>query len=393
MADIEGEGASMRCLKRMGGVGAAILLSVASAMAAPPTIDTAAKHAVVIDYNTGTTLLDKGADQRIPPASMSKMMTAYVVFEYLAKGQAKLDDVLPVSEKAWAKHKTGESNMFVPLGARVQIEDLVRGMVIQSGNDACVVLAEGLAGSTDAFVEQMNLTAQKIGLTNTHYANVDGLPDPEEYTTARDLASLARHLIHDFPEHYKYESEKDFTFNGIKQGNRNPLLYKDLGVDGLKTGHTDEAGYGLTISAVRDGRRVIVVLSGMASMKERSAESEKVLEWAYREFGDYRLVRAGDPVDDAPVWLGETLKVPATTASDVHVTLPRKARRDLKVMAVYDGEVKAPVTQGQPVGKLVVSAPDTDNMEFPLVAAAPVAKLNPFGRAAAAAGYLLWGKR
>jgi D-alanyl-D-alanine carboxypeptidase (penicillin-binding protein 5/6) len=298
-----------------------------------------------------------------------------------------------VSERAWAKHKTGESNMFVPLGARVKIEDLVRGMIIQSGNDACVVLAEGLAGSEQAFIEQMNVTAKRLGLNGTHYATVDGLPDPQEYSTPHDLAALAQHLIADFPEHYGYESEKDFTYNGIKQGNRNPLLYKNLGVDGLKTGHTAEAGYGLVVSANRDGRRVIVVLAGMQSMKERSAESEKVLEWAYREFNDYRLVKAGDTVDEAPVWLGEATKVPATTASDVFVTLPRKARRDLKVTAVYDAAVKAPVSQGQKVGKLVVSAPDMDAIEVQLVAAQPVAQLNPLGRVAAAAGYLLWGKR
>jgi len=380
-------------LRLIGLIGAGLLACAAPASAAPPTIDTSAKHAFVLDYNTGTILLSKGGDERIPPASMSKMMTAYVVFEYLKKGQATMDDMLPVSEKAWVKHKTGESNMFVPLGARVKIEDLVRGMIIQSGNDACVVLAEGLAGSEQAFVEQMNATAKRLGLANTHYDNVDGLPDVQEYTTAHDLGMLARHLIADFPEHYGYEAEKDFTYNGIKQGNRNPLLYKNLGVDGLKTGHTSEAGYGLTVSALRDGRRVIVVLAGMQSMKERSVESEKVLEWAYREFSDYRLVKAGDPIDEAPVWLGETTKVPATTKADVFVTLPKKARRELKVTAVYDAPVKAPVAQGQPVGKLVIAAPDMDAIDVLLVAAQPVAQLNPLGRVAAAAGYLLWGKR
>jgi D-alanyl-D-alanine carboxypeptidase (penicillin-binding protein 5/6) len=255
------------------------------------------------------------------------------------------------------------------------------------------VLAEGLAGSVDAFVERMNVMAKQMGLDHSHFANVDGLPDPQEYVTARDLATLAHHLIADYPEYYHYESEKDFTYNGIKQGNRNPLLYKDLGVDGIKTGHTEEAGYGVTISGVRDGRRVIEVLAGMSSMRERGSESEKVLEWAYREFSDYRLVKAGDPVDDAPVWLGESAKVPATTQSDIFVTLPRKARHDLKVTAVYDAAVKAPVAQGQTVGRLVVSAPDMDALEFPLVAAQPVARLNPFGRVAAAAGYFLWGKR
>jgi D-alanyl-D-alanine carboxypeptidase (penicillin-binding protein 5/6) len=373
--------------------GLGLSLLVAPALAAAPTIDTAAKHAIVIDFNTGTTLYDKGADERVEPASLSKMMTAYVVFQYIKKGQVTLEDMLPVSERAWAKHKTDESNMFVPLGARVKVEDLIRGMIIQSGNDACVVLAEGLAGSEQAFVDQMNETAKTLGLTNTHFANVDGLPDPGEYTTARDLSTLARHLISDFPDYYHYESEKDFTYNNIKQGNRNPLLYKDLGVDGLKTGHTEEAGYGVAISALRNGRRIVEVLVGMASMKERSAESEKLLEWAYREFQDYRLVKAGDPIDDAPVWLGEATKVPDTTAQDIFITLARTARHDMKVTAVYDRPVQAPVTQGEPVGKLVVTAPDVPDLEFPLVAAKPVPELNAFGRMAAAAGYFLWGSR
>ena len=375
-------------------VGALALASLASgrADAAMPTIDTSAKNAFVIDFTTGAVLLDKGGDQRIAPASMSKIMTAYVTYDYIRKGQVTLDDVFPVSEKAWRKHSTGESNMFVPLGARVKLEDLIRGMIIQSGNDACVVIAEGLAGSTDAFVEKMNETAERLGLKGTHYADVDGLPDPEEYTTPRDLAVLARHLITDFPQFYHYDSEKEFTYNNIKQGNRNPLLYKDLGVDGLKTGHTQEAGYGLTASAIRNGRRVIAVLSGMSSMKERSQEGEKLIDFAYREFNDYRLVKAGDVVDEAPVWLGAQTKVPVTTVADVIVTLPRRSRHDMKVNAVYDGPVKAPASQGQPVGKLVVTAPDIDPMSFPLVTAQAVAELNPFGRVAAVAGYLLWGK-
>src|SRR5579863_5929696 len=280
------------------------LTAVGAARADVPTIDTAAQTGIVIDFNTGAVLFDKNADQRIQPASLSKMMTAYVVYSNLKSGRLKLDDTLPVSQKAWAKHKSDESNMFVPLGAQVKVEDLIRGMIIQSGNDACVVLAEGLAGSEQAFVDQMNETAQKLGLNGSHFANVDGLPDKNEYVTARDLAKLARAIIQDFPEYYHYDSEKDFTYNGIKQGNRNPLLYKDLGVDGMKTGHTSEAGYGITVTAIRNGRRVVEVLSGMSSMKERSQESEKLLEWAYREWADYKLVKAGDPIDDAPVWLG-----------------------------------------------------------------------------------------
>ena len=372
---------------------ALVLTSAASTRAAVPTIDTAAQTAIVIDYDTGTVLYDKNAEQRIPPASMSKIMTAYVVYSYLKAGRVKLDDTLPVSQTAWAKHKTDESNMFVPLGAQVKVEDLIRGMIIQSGNDACVVLAEGLAGSTGAFVDQMNQTAQKLGLKDSHFANVDGLPDPDEYVTARDLAILARDLIHDFPEYFHYDSEKEFTYNNIKQGNRNPLLYKDIGVDGMKTGHTEEAGYGITVTAQRSGRRIIEVLSGMKSMNARSQESEKLLDWAYREWADYKLVKAGDTLDEAPVWLGVTAKVPVTVASDVAVSMPRNARAGMKVVATYDHPADAPVEQGQPVGMLKITAPDTPEVDVPLVAAKPVEKVGRISRALLAAGYLVFGRR
>ncbi|HEX7969072.1 MAG TPA: D-alanyl-D-alanine carboxypeptidase family protein [Stellaceae bacterium] len=373
--------------------------AVAVALANPadagrPSFDTSARNAIVIDYQTGAVLLDKNADQHMPTASMSKIMTAYTVYTYLRDGKVKLDDMLPVSEKAWRTGLGGDqSRMFVPYPGRVKVEDLLRGMIVQSGNDACVVLAEGLAGSEAAFVEKMNETAQSIGLKDSHFANVHGLPAPDHYMTPRDLATLSRRLIQDFPQYYRYEAEKDFTYNGIKQGNRNPLLYKDLGADGIKTGHTEEAGFGLVGSAVRSGRRIIFVLSGMKSMKERSQESERVLEWAYREFANYTIAKAGQPIDDAPVWLGATAKVPAAAANDVLVTLPRSARRDMKVMAVYDQAAKAPITVGQAVGKLVVTAPETDPIEVPLMATQPVERLNAFGRVAAGAGYLLWGKK
>jgi serine-type D-Ala-D-Ala carboxypeptidase (penicillin-binding protein 5/6) len=281
----------------------------------------------------------------------------------------------------------------VPLGAQVKVEDLVRGMMIQSGNDACVVLAEGIAGSTDAFVDMMNQTAQKLGLKDSHFADVDGLPDPQEYMTARDIALLGAHLIHDFPEYYHYDSEKEFTYNGIKQGNRNPLLYTDSTVDGLKTGHTDEAGYGVAISALRNGHRIVEVLVGMKSMNERSQEAEKVLDWAYREWADYKLVKAGDTVDDAPVWLGVIANVPVTVASDVTVSMPRNARSGMKVTAVYDHAAKAPVAQGQPIGTLQITAPDMNEVDVPLVAAKPVDKVGGFSRALLAAGYLVFGRK
>jgi len=362
----------------------------APARAERPAFDTAARTAIVIDYQTGTVLLEKNADQRIPTASMSKIMTAYVIYAYLRDGKAKTDDILPVSEKAW---RTGGSKMFVPYPGQVKVDDLLQGMIIQSGNDACIVLAEGLAGSEAAFVEKMNETAQKIGLKDSHFANADGLPAPDHYSTVRDLAKLAVHYIKDFPEYYKYEAVKDFTYNGIKQGNRNPLLYKDMGADGIKTGHTEEAGYGLVGSAVRNGRRVIFVLAGMRSMKERAQESERVLDWAYREFTNYAIVKAGEPIDEAPVWMGVREKVPAAPAKDAIVTLWRGARKDMKVSAVYDGAVKAPVAVGQPVGKLVVTAPDNAPIEIPLVATQEVERLGPLGRMAAVAGHLLWGRK
>ena len=367
-----------------------LLAGAVPAWAAPPTIDTSARNAYIVDFDTGAVLLDKGADQRMPPASMSKMMAEYVVFDFLKSGKATLDDMLPVSEKAW---KTGGSKMFVPLNQKVRLEDLLRGMIIQSGNDACVVLAEGLAGSEAAFVELMNQKARDLGMTGSHFANVNGLPDPDEYMTARDLATLARHLIADFPEYYHYDSEKDFTYNGIKQGNRNPLLYEDIGADGLKTGHTDEAGYCLTASVIRAGRRIIVVLAGMNTMKERGSEGDKLIEWAYRVYNDYHLVKAGDVLDQAPVWMGEVGQVPVTVRQDVTVTLPRASRDGMQVKAVYDGPAKAPVAQGQTVGSLVITAPDVPTVQVPLVASQPVAPLSAFGRMAAAAGYLVFGKR
>ncbi len=360
------------------------------AAADEPAFDTTARNAIVIDYTTGAVMLDKNADQRIPTASMSKIMTAYTVYGYLASGKAKLDDMLPVSEAAW---RTGGSKMFVPYPGEVKIEDLLQGMIVQSGNDACIVLAEGLAGSQQAFVEKMNENAKKLGLTNSHFGDVDGLPTPDHYMSVRDLATLSRDLIHDYPQFYKYEAEKDYTFNGIKQGNRNPLLYKDLGADGIKTGHTEEAGYGLVGSAVRNGRRIIFVLAGMQTMKERAQEGERVLDWAFREFNDYTVVKAGAPIDQAPVWMGVAQTVPVAPTKDAVLTLARGARKDLKVTAVYDGTVKAPVAKGQTVGKLVITAPDNDPIDIPLQTTEAVDRLGPLQRMAETAGYLLWGAK
>jgi D-alanyl-D-alanine carboxypeptidase (penicillin-binding protein 5/6) len=352
-------------------------------------IDTEATHAMIVEVETGAVLLDKGADERMPPASMAKMMTIYTVFTMLKDGKAKLSDELPVSEEAW---RTGGSKMFVPLGARVSIDDLLHGAIIQSGNDACVVLAQGLAGSVEAFVDLMNQKAKEIGLKDSHFTNVDGLPDPNEWMTPRDLVTLAIRTIKDFPEYYKLYSQMDFTFNNIKQGNRNPLLYKNIGADGLKTGHTDEAGYSLTASLVHGDRRIVMVLGGLPSMKARAEESERLADWAFREFSDYRLFAAGEKIEDAQVWLGNDARVPLTVTKDLVVTLSRQARKDMHVTLQYDSPIPAPVQKGETVGTIIVTAPDTPQQELPLVTAAAVPRMDAGGRIATLAGYLVWHK-
>ena len=263
---------------------ALVILAVTFLIAAVPparAIEIAAREGIVVDFQTGATLLEKDADVSMPPASMSKVMTIYLVFQRLKDGRLNLDDELPVSEKAW---RMGGSKMFVKVGNRVRIEDLIRGVIVASGNDACIVLAEGLAGTEAAFAEEMTRTAREIGLTNSTFANATGWPDPNQRMTARDLATLAHRIITDFPEYYHYFSETEFTWNGIRQSNRNPLLFKSIGADGLKTGHTKEAGFGLTASAVQGERRLILVLSGMSSQKERSEESARIMAWGFLEF-------------------------------------------------------------------------------------------------------------
>jgi D-alanyl-D-alanine carboxypeptidase (penicillin-binding protein 5/6) len=283
--------------------------------------------------------------------------------------------------------------MFVPLGGKVSIDDLLQGMLVQSGNDACIVLAQGLAGSQAAFVRLMNEKAKEIGLTNSHFDDVDGLPDPDHWVTARDLVTLALATIRNFPEYYHYYSQQSFTFDNIKQGNRNPLLYDDIGADGLKTGHTDESGYSLVGSIVHGKRRIILVLSGLPSKRARAQEGKRLALWALREWGDYRLFTAGADVEDAPVWLGARSTVALTLTHDLVVTLPRQARKDMKVTIDYRSPVPAPVEKGQAIGTLIVTAPGMTPHTVPLVAATSVGRLGPIGRVAALAGYFVWGNR
>ena len=359
------------------------------------SIETAAKQAIIIDFASGAVLMEKNADDLMVPSSMSKLMTVFMVFDKLKSGAWKPTDMLPVSETAWKKHyKSGGSLMFLPVNSTASVDDLLKGVVIQSGNDACSVLAEAYAGSEEAFAEEETRRARQIGLTKSVFKNASGWPEPGHVMTARDLSILARHLIGDFPEYYKLFGQMEFVFNGIKQGNRNPLLYGTSGADGLKTGHTEEGGYGVTASVKRGNRRIILVLNGMSSMKERAEESQRLTEWAFREWETYPLFKAGDVVvPDAEVWLGEAGTVPLAAKGDLEVTLPRRVRSDMKVTTVYTGPLPAPIKAGTELGKIVVTAPGMTTVEMPLIATADVAKLGFGGRITSAIQRIVWGQK
>lgn len=350
-------------------------------------VDTSAHWAFIQDFNTGAALLEKNADERMPPSSMTKLMTIYLVYERLREGKLKLEDQLMVSEKAW---KMGGSKMFVQIGTQVPVEDLIRGLIVDSGNDACIVLAEGIAGSEEQFVEMMNAKAKQMGLTNTNYRNCTGWPDPEQHMSSRDIATLARRIIIDFPQFYHYDAEKTFKYNNIEQGNRNPLVQRGT-ADGLKTGHTEAGGYGLAASTLRGARRVILVLNGMQSMHERSEESERLMDWAFANFENVTLFTAGDVVERVPVWLGTSPSVPLVGGRDLIVTMPRNWRNAASIKISYGTPIQAPVAKGTPLGKLVVSGQGVPNMDVPLLAGDDVPKLGLPGRAMAVLSHYVMG--
>jgi D-alanyl-D-alanine carboxypeptidase (penicillin-binding protein 5/6) len=346
-------------------------------------VDTVARQAIVVDADTGAVLLEKNADERMPPSSMSKLMTAYVVFDLLKQGRLQMDQELPVSERAW---RTGGSKMFVQIGTGVKVDDLIHGVIVQSGNDACVVLAEGISGSETQFAELLNDYGRRLGLQSSTFRNATGWPDPEHRMTCRDLTILARRLINDFPEYYRIYSQRSFRWNDINQENRNPLLGRVAGADGLKTGHTEEAGYGLTGSAKRGDRRLILVINGLPTMASRREESERLMEWGFREFDNVTLFRASDTIEEAPVYLGEQLKVPMVGGRDVVLTMPRQWRRNLQVKIHYDSPIPAPVAKGQELGRMEVSGSGVPAMTVPLLAGADVARLGLLPRIPAVIG-------
>lgn len=355
--------------------------------------ETKAKNAILMDFETGTYLFTKNHQEMIAPASMSKLMTIYVLLTKIKEGDVSLDENFTVSEKAWKKGgaASGGSTMFLKIGQEVKVEDLIKGILIQSGNDACIVVAENVAGSEEEFAAMMNETAEKIGLKNAHFENSTGLPHPDHKISAEDLAILARHIIKDFPQFYPIFKQKEFTYNGIKQGNRNPLLYSLSGADGLKTGHTDEAGFCLTASAKRGNRRLIEVVAGLSSNKERSEESESLMTWGFSNYENYKFFNKNQILAEVPVWYGTIPSVNAVVQDDVVKTLKKSAKSKYHAKVLYDTPVKAPIFKGDKLGEILIMQGDTIKDKVPLVAANDVAKMGFLNRFVANLKYFIFG--
>jgi serine-type D-Ala-D-Ala carboxypeptidase (penicillin-binding protein 5/6) len=368
------------------GMAAILGCAVASALAAPNPVSgpkgagdggfqTAAPHAILIEAESGSVLFEKAADDLIPPASLSKLMTAEVVFNEVKQGRLDLGKEFITSTNAWRRGgaPSRTSAMFIPIHSKVSVDDLLHGVIIQSANDACIVLAEGIAGSESAFAEMMVKRARELGLTKSTFGNSNGLPDPRQLMTTRELGKLARHIIETYPEYYKLYGEREFTFNKIRQQNRNPLLNMTIGADGLKTGYTKEAGYGLVGSAVQNGMRLIVVVNGLKSEKERADEAKKLLEWGFHNFQSNLLFVEGQEIAYAKVYGGAKGNVALMAPKEVRLMVPRNAREKIIARVVYDGPVPAPVQQGQKVGTLKVWRNDFVALEVPLRAGDDVA--------------------
>ena len=352
-------------------------------------LETPAKQVILVDYDTGNVLFEKNADERMFPSSMSKIMTIYNVFQALKDGSLQLKDNFRVSRKAWKK---GGSKMFLRAGSRVNVEDLIRGVIVQSGNDASIVLAEGLSGSEGAFSDSLNENAKKLGMDSSNFLNASGWPDPEHYTTARDLSKVTIATIQNFPKYYHFYSQKTFTYAGIKQNNRNPTLYKDIGADGLKTGHTAAAGYGLAASAIRNGRRLVLILNGLKTSRQRSLESERILDWGYRVYSNYKLFKPRQIVTHAKVWMGDKSRVGLVLDKGLVMSLRKNIIDKINIKAVFNEPVPAPISKGDQIGKLLVSVPGKNQLEIPMYASQGVTKLGWFYRIGAAISYILWGE-
>ena len=362
--------------------------------AAPSDIGptTVARYAYMIDMQTGTVLLAKDANKPMAPSSMAKMMTTYLLFEDLAAGKLKPETQFKVSERAYAITRgVHSSTMFLELGAEVSVLDLIQGIIVDSGNDASVAVAEGMAGSEEAFADRMNKKAHELGMTGSVFKNASGWPAEGQYVTAHDLAVLAERTINDFPKLYEHYAQREFAYNGITQPNRNLELKTVPGVDGLKTGHTEEGGYGQTTSAIRNGRRLVLVLNGMDSIAERARETARLIEWGFRETSTTTILRAGDVLAEAPVWLGVQDKVPLVVPTAVQITTTAGQSAQPRAVAKFDGPIAAPVVKGTKVGTAVITMPDGRTVEYPLETGADVAKLGIVRRLMTTARHYLVG--
>ena len=355
-----------------------------------------ARTGILIDYHSNEILYELDPDAQIYPASMTKIMTAIIAFDLLEKNQLSLDDKFTISENAWRLSQAGYSSMFIMINDQVSVENLLKGIIIASGNDACVALAEGIAGSESNFADMMNEKAGEIGMTSTNFTNSSGINDPENVSTVKDIALMSKYLIQNYPIYYELFAEKSFTWDRtggepIKQGNRNPLLYKNVGVDGVKTGYLAVEKYSLASSMVNNDRRIIAVVSGFDTKNLRSSQSLKLLNWGFRNTNTFEISKKEETIFELDTWLGIKNKIKATSKEDHYITINKKDLRQLTISLEYDGPIAAPVDKGTPIAKIVVSKKDKVIKSIPLYAAENLKKVNFFKSLLTSLNYLIWG--
>ena len=358
--------------------------------------DVNARYAIIQDFHSKKILFEKDADSKIYPASMTKIMTSIVVFDLLKKGETTLDEMITISENAWRMSKNGYSSMFIMLNDQISVEDLLKGIIIVSGNDACIALAEGLAGTEQNFAILMNEKAAEIGMPNSNFSNSSGISDPDNYSTPRDILTMSHYLIKNYPEYYTYFKETTFTWDRtggdpITQGNRNPLLYKNNGSDGIKTGFLTVEKYSLASSMKSGKRRIIAVGSGFDTKNIRSKESIKMLTWGLRIFDTVKVAKSNEPFTNIKVWLGKKNNVSIITEEDIYLTIPKRKKKTIKVNLEYDGPVNAPITKGQKLGKMIVAVSDEIVKEVDFFSNENISRSNIFTRLFKSLNYLVWG--
>tara|TARA_Y100000996_G_scaffold199568_1_gene156529 strand:- start:563 stop:1711 length:1149 start_codon:yes stop_codon:yes gene_type:complete len=360
------------------------------------SFDIKAPSVILQDFLSGEILYEKDADREIYPASMTKIMTSIIAFEMLKNNEISLDDKFLVSEKAWKLSTAGYSSMFIMVGDQVSVENLLRGIIVASGNDACIALAEGIAGSEEEFALIMTSKAKEIGMENTNFSNSSGINDPDNYSTLKDILIMSNYLIQNFPNYYRYFNEKEFTWDRtggdpITQGNRNPLLYKNIGADGIKTGYLAVEKYSLASSVERNGRRLVAVSSGFKTKKDRSKESMKLHMWGFTNFDTIKISQNKESISEFDVWLGKQTKVNGYVKDDIYKTIKKGRKKDLKVMVEYDGPIKAPISKDQEIGLLKIYYKNELIDERKIFSINEVKKVNLFSRIAKSVNYLIWG--